>query len=338
MESRGSIIHEQIGRFLVAFSSLREKCGGTPSRLRWLAAESESTATLLLDAYEAAQTLDLSLRRQSKKYLVAPPRDFLGALKDWRDRWEPLVSSLTAPAREKRASELVELISNAVKTGEDADKLFDEHYEKASPYEPFDPSKDNAAECIENALYTALDFAGANSDLIFDGDNPLFDKCERGLGAWTYLESVVGINFDEVIKRWGALDLVAIPKHVSDAHGLTESGSMFDLLREAHIAFAMGANMAAVALCRALLERVLVRNYGCEAESLKDVVAIAEQKHPHIRRLQLDRLRAQANEVLHARTGKYSLGHEDILRFLRDLKILIERAPSQSPPPESRST
>jgi len=327
MESGELHIHGEIEQFLTLFGSLREKCRGVPTRLGWLAAESATTARLLSDVYDAAQTLDLSLKRHSK-YLVAPPRDFLGALKEWRDRWESLVSRLTAPARERRAAEIVGLIRDAAKGGGHSNQLFDEYYEKANPYHPFDPSRDNAVANIESALETALDFAGASSEVILDDDNSLFQKCEKGWGAWIYLANVVGIDFDKVIKRWVALDMVVIPKHVSDAHGLTEPGSMFDLLRQAQIAFMVGANMAALALCRALMELVLLRNYGCEPGRLKDVVAIAGQKYPHVRPLRLDQLRAQANEVLHAKTGKFSLGDDDILRFLCDLKVLIERAPT----------
>lgn len=113
------------------------------------------------------------------------------------------------------------------------------------------------------------------------------------------------------------------------AHGLSEFASIFDLMKEAHLAFAVGCKLAALALSRAVLERVLRRNYECNERELGDVIVLAERKYPQIAHLHLDDLRRKANDVLHEKSRSAEVDDKDIERFFERIRTLIQNAPKK---------
>lgn len=308
-------------QFLVLFQNLKTRCNSAPGQLNWLAKNDASVAALALQVFEAAQAVRRKLASTSQKYLIGSPRDFLGSVRDWSERWEAIAFNVTATAREEFVRTLEEQLERAINDGLDVDALFDAKYERSNAFDPFDPITDDPIQCIESAIETAMDVAGEFQD-------PSFERQEKAWGAWIYLRMIIGLDFKEIVERWNSLSVIEIPKHVSDTHGASETHSIYELLREAHLTFSIGGGLATLALCRAIMERILVRNYGCEAESLKDVIAIAEHRFPQVRMLQLDRLRESANAALHSNRLGVGPKVEQVSRFLETLKQLIERAPA----------
>ena len=76
-----------------------------------------------------------------------------------------------------------------------------------------------------------------------------------------YLERTIGIDISTVFHRWHRMPPFFVPSHVSDKHGLTEKGSLYELLNDAIRAYVAGAPAASIAMCRACLEMVLREHY-----------------------------------------------------------------------------
>jgi hypothetical protein len=77
-----------------------------------------------------------------------------------------------------------------------------------------------------------------------------------------------------------------MPAHVSNEHGLTEKGSLNDLLDDAVRAYVFGAPAAAIAMCRAALEMVLKRHYGQgqwdDVRGLDNLIVLASASDPSL--------------------------------------------------------
>ncbi|MGI3187377.1 hypothetical protein [Nioella aestuarii] len=69
------------------------------------------------------------------------------------------------------------------------------------------------------------------------------------------------ISVEKAFGRWNKVPAVFVLAHVSDRHGVTEKGSLFELLNDAIRAYFARSPAAAIAMCRAALEMVLRENY-----------------------------------------------------------------------------
>jgi hypothetical protein len=156
-------------------------------------------------------------------------------------------------------------------------------------------------------------------------DQEFFQQSNRVVGAWKYLQEVLGFNSKEVWRRWNAAPLVILS--TQDGSEGKDMGPLSDLYHEAVRCFAFGLMGAAMAMCRALLEEVLRRLYDIQGDQLGAVIVMAESRHAHLRKWRLGPLKNAANKILH----DYGMGREVaeeklVLQFLETLKGLIEEA------------
>jgi hypothetical protein len=197
---------------------------------------------------------------------------------------------------------------------------------EADYFDYFDPRYHDGGLWIEEGMEWLREH-GRKAGLINDS--------EITADAYNYLTETIGIEVRDVFKRWESVPVVFMPAHVSNQHGVTEKGSLFDLLDDAVRAFVAGAPAAAIAMCRAALELVLRRHYGRGKWDERDVklgklIDLTSQRYDHVDKGRLDRLSQRANGILHDYVGQRRLSKEDegtILEFLKTLKFLIERAP-----------
>jgi hypothetical protein len=167
----------------------------------------------------------------------------------------------------------------------------------------------------------------------------------EGVEAYDWFTQTAGIDLAKIEERWEKLPRALIPmrRERTAAEGAPEA--LIALLDDATKAYIFGLPAAAIAMCRAVLERVLKEFYLPEEESrnkygkpmmLGELLPLAEKRYEHIRRLGLKSYVAKANEVMH----RYECGRvsedelEAVRQFLETTKTLIEDAPqtpNQSP-------
>jgi hypothetical protein len=162
------------------------------------------------------------------------------------------------------------------------------------------------------------------------------NRCRLALDAYDYLIETIGLNVQEVFRRWRKLPVVFMPAHVANRYGTNDKGSLLHLLDDAVRAYVFGAPAAAIAMCRAALEMVLKRHYGhgqWEDKPLDDLIVLASYRYSKlVQKEKIDPFRKLANGILHKYDHVNRLSEEDertVLNFFRTLKYLIQRAPER---------
>jgi len=202
----------------------------------------------------------------------------------------------------------------------------------------FDPVKHHGGSAIKQLISLAETEEGTRRDEVEldDWSERYANTWKMGIQAFEYLEGTIGLDIDRVFDRWNQVPSIFVPKHVSDRHGLTEKGSLYELLNDAIRAFVAGAPAASVAMCRAAMEMVLrdhyLRGSSDDNSNLHDVIDLAVARYDFLSAKKLHSLRRDANRILHAYNSAAPLSEEDerkLLSFLKDLKFYIERAPDR---------
>ena len=201
----------------------------------------------------------------------------------------------------------------------------------------FDPKKHDGGPAIDSLMYLARerrDYYQSMPD--FDSDQEwMANAWNISIEAFEFLESNIGLNLSSVFDRWNKVPTFFIPKHLSNHHGQTEKGSLYQLLNDAIRAYVAGAPAASVAMCRAALEMVLRDHYlklsQEDNSNLHDVINLAVARYNFLTAKKLHDMRKQANRILHNYADSASVSREDekqLITFFKDLKFYIEKAPS----------
>jgi hypothetical protein len=156
------------------------------------------------------------------------------------------------------------------------------------------------------------------------------------VGAINYLSDTIGLDLDDIFRRWKSVPITFMPTHISNKYGHGEKGSLYDLIDDAVRAYVCDAPAAAIAMCRAALEMVLKNHYGkgqWEDDRLRlgEIIVLASQKFDFIHEGRLRRLTRNANQILHDYSKRNRMSEQDertILEFMKTVKYLIQRAPA----------
>ena len=193
----------------------------------------------------------------------------------------------------------------------------------------FDPRKHDGAYLLQALISYLRDIIERNEEFT--------NEIRVSLGAHDYLTETIGLNLEDIFRRWQSVPITFMPAHVSNKYGATEKGSLNDLINDAVRAYVCGAPAAAITTCRAALEEVLRRHYGKgewdDSRKLKlgVIIVLASQKFDFIQEKRLGKLVKSANEILHNYSNRNRMSKEDeltILEFLKTVKFLIQRAPN----------
>jgi len=155
-----------------------------------------------------------------------------------------------------------------------------------------------------------------------------------GIEAFEFLENTIGFDTISVFERWAKVPPLFIPSHVSNKYGLTEKGSLFELLNDAIRAYIAGAPAASIAMCRAGLEMMLrdhyLRGKATTKDKLAPMIELAALKYDFMSKTKMNNLARDANRIMHDYAGVQKLDAKDetrLLSHLKDLKFYIEKAP-----------
>ena len=181
-----------------------------------------------------------------------------------------------------------------------------------------------------------------------DDANFMANLFKIALDAFDFLTLTIGIDINDIFRRWREIPPIFVPPAVSNKHG-DEKGSLNDLLDNAVRAYVCGAPAAAIAMCRATLEMVLKlhflpddhlkhekngnlkRNARGELleEGLSGLIVMAEKRYNTIKSLNLKELRDAGDQFLHRYHSKVPLSRADekaIIQYMVTLKTLIQIA------------
>jgi uncharacterized protein with HEPN domain len=203
----------------------------------------------------------------------------------------------------------------------------------------FHPDRDSLADMIE-----ALEILCRYDIHCIDRDDEHYERMADGL-AW--LRIAVGLDFSDLQARWNEIDLIPVEKHVSDKY-LDNPRGVFACLDQIRLAYIVGADLAAIAMCRTTAELLIRRHYASDIPDADDsektglTSLISQvQARPKLEFLRkpiplIDKVQ-YANKILHARMLGGNVqeirGHDQLLvrSWLKLLEQMIEEAPPGSP-------
>ena len=102
---------------------------------------------------------------------------------------------------------------------------------------------------------------------------------------------------------------------------------LIELYNEAAKCYIFGLNVAAVAMCRALLEYILIQYYKIEEDNLKRIISSAEKRYNRLKKLNLDKLRSEGNDVMHKYETREYLEESAVIEYLSTIRELVHMIP-----------
>ena len=111
----------------------------------------------------------------------------------------------------------------------------------------FDPDQDDLGDVFDDVWHYA------SRDKEFHG---------HWAEALDWLDETVGLDFSDLQARWKDVPDIAVPEHVSDKYGPDEPRGLFGYLDQIRLAYIVGADLAAIALCRVATELLIRYHYA----------------------------------------------------------------------------
>jgi len=312
-------MRNHIEKFLVLFNRLKAELNYSLKNLKWLPNEKPEIAELCYQLADTHSLLSRIMANRSEKFLIVPPV-LKKSLDDYGRNYKSKVEEAAKPLRIKYEKELKDLIqkleNDAKEKGQSSEEFWDQ-FVKSMPYtmgSSFNPVEDDAASLLD-------DIFGAIHDIV---DNDLFPEVftDKQMGALNYFERVIGIDFHEINKRWGKAPSLFISEKISK-----RTDKLVELYHEAVKSYIFGLNVSATAMCRALLEHILINYYGMPKDDLYKVVALAEKKFKRLKSLNLYKLRKDGNEVMHEYEVKSRIEVDAVVGYLLTIRALVDFIP-----------
>ncbi len=319
-------------QFVTRFHELKARTKGNPRNLAWLCQNDDALASLASELNSLATSIARLAATRSERFFPQSSPEFIVAYREYQSDYADAVEPVAA----KKDKEFLSAFERYFQEDpESVRKIFEEMGFDLDAPSDFDALDDDPVSSFAEMLFLADSFAESMRD----------DQIHKALGAWRFFVGTIGIDLAAIYQRWKATPVTFVPKHVSDRHGLTEPGSVYETLRQAHRAYVFGCERAAMALCRALMELVLKKHWGIEEDEaylkakqkndgrdpgLQKIIAIAEARYGAKYKLKKHRLLQQkelADGVLHAKGPSQKVSGDEISQFLETVRYLIENAP-----------
>ncbi|MCV0394348.1 MAG: DUF4145 domain-containing protein [Rhizobiaceae bacterium] len=311
--------------FLLRFSALREATKYEPRRLLHFYSQSANIkeASDALFWFMVRTQLEWRIDH-GKRIHVGLPDHFRAHYADFKQHWREAINdvsgirgALNIELPEEYLAKPIERV--APKPTEPPDYGFDVE---------FDPRIHNAGQVMDAGIGYLADKAEDDGN-----DDYIRNLCRIAVEGSDYLASVIGIDFTAASERFRRIPVTIVPGHIAPGNG---PGTLAALLDEAILAYVVGAPNAAIAMCRAVLERLLKVHYGrgeIGDKDLNDLIDFCARNHAWVkgRKKPLHDLRRLANRALHTSSvgSKLSSNDEEILiSAFGNLKFLIEKAPA----------
>jgi hypothetical protein len=275
-------------KFLENFNRLKEYCSGNPDNISEIAEKNDECHTLCVTLYSIASDLRTAEFATARAFSSPTNPIFVKAWREWLLRFEEAVADIAIKQAflEDREVSVPQHLKDELELSWDLAQiqgisilLSIETLLIASQVFP------QVAEKMIRQVY--------GEDMHEPGEISAFE-------AWKNLKEKVGLDPLAAARRRILTPFVLVPRKVSDKVSISHSASLLNLLADAQRAFIFGANNAAVALLRSIMENVLREHYNAEGGRLDELIGSVWNRLPanvHVNKL--DRIRRLANSILH---------------------------------------
>lgn len=307
--------------FTTAFNRVKEWTNGNPDYLPWLAENKSEIRTFAYWAGRLANEIRHEMAANAERHMVVPP-GFQKAWTDFESDYRPQIDAVVDSHNESVVQAFYDAMrAKADATGVDEESLLQEFWKEVESNreqgDSFDPVHDDPAGLISGILDVFCAYA----------DSDPCDENDKAVGAWRFFEETLGINHARIHERWKRIPHLLIPSHASRR----DTRPIVELYNEAARCYMFGNNCAAMVLCRALLEHLFKVHFQVKGEDLSNIIALAEQLYENFnfRKLELQRFRRNANELLHRYEANGAPDDKAVEEFLATIKHLVSHIPKQ---------
>ena len=310
----------KLEKFLVLFTRLKQEVNNTPQNLSWLPQQKPDLQELCykLDAYSSSVQRKLS--QQSDKTLVVPTV-FSDQWQEYLTGYHQLVAKAAVPFKQRRDKEFMEILQQAEEKAKSDGKTTEEFWREFIKDVPvgstFNPLEDDAAQWVDDIFAIIHDIV--DSDLMPE----VFE--DKHIGAFRYFYDTIGIDLRAINRRWGTTPQLFVPDKALSKN-ITP---LIGLYNEAVRCYIFGLNVSATAMCRALLEHILIAHYGIPKKGLKKVIALAEERYKRLKKLNLDDLREAGNRVMHEYERGEHATDPAVVNYLLTIRFLVQNVPGK---------
>ena len=292
--------------FVKHLALLKEKSGNSPHGIEGALGRDPQVAISIRELLVISRAIDWHENHSKSRFIVQAHPEFPKALEDYRKRWQSAWITLKDWEDKKAGRETttacIERMLSELSDNKDSSFVADEPDDW-----DFDPEEHSAATHIEGMA----DYIGDKAD-----DEPFYSRAK---GAWDWLLNTVGVDLGTIEKRWREFPVLILPEHVSNAHGLHEPKSLFSYLTNIRLAYMIGADLAAIAMCRAATEILIRYHYNNDPNTKLTPLVKATQEQrdfAFLKRLNLVQKIEESNTILHFK--------EDIKNAGRNQAIIRE--------------
>jgi hypothetical protein len=177
-------------------------------------------------------------------------------------------------------------------------------------------------------------------------DDPWRGRCAEAL---VWLDQIAGLDFSDLQSRWKDIPKIIVAEHVK--YDTNEPRGLFGYLDQIRLAYIVGADLAAIALCRSTTELLIRYHYASHVPNstvsrrtrltgTNGLIEEAEKKHEFLTNFCLRKKVDDANEVLHqpmtaeTEEGVYSIAARRqnpyrgfVIQWMRVLEEMIAQVP-----------
>lgn len=314
-------MEDEIELFLYRFKKLKSEINNAPKNLSWLAAERTDIQDLCNEIEQNYKAIAKHIETKDSKHTFVPA-PFEDQFNEYKRNYRERVVIAAKPAKEREANNIIESLNSWKQQWLSAGKTeneFWDHFRNELGLNDiglaFDPLKDHPGFLMDSLKDFVRDYAEVDEDELYD----------KAVGAWGFFEKTIGIDFTAIYNRWGKAPKLYIPPHLQSKNTVP----LAELYHEAVKAYTFGNRIASVVMCRALMEHVLQKYYQVEGENLQNIIAFAEVRFPQLKKLNMDKKRRLANDILHEYESRQSdLEDKAIIDFLRTIKYMVQQVPN----------
>jgi hypothetical protein len=308
-----------IEKFIVLFNRLKSELNNSLKNLKWLPNEKPEIVELCFQLDETYRNLNRIFADQPTKYSYVP-NVFQKRWDEYIKYYQEKVGEKAKPLKDKYEREFREVIKQAIEDAKvkgQSPEEFVKEFIDTSPLTigaTFNPVEDDAAALLKEIFDAIHDIVAS------DGFPEIFT--DKQMGALNYFKKVIGINFHDINRRWGNSPNLFISEKIKK-----KTDKLVALYNEAVKSYIFGLNVSSTAMCRALLEHILINYYGIPKDDLVKVVSLAEERFKKLKSLKLHKLRKDGNDVMHEYETKSTIEDTAVVSYLLTIKALVDLIP-----------
>lgn len=311
----------KLEKFLILFKRLKKEVNNTPQNLSWLPQQKPDLRELCFEIDDCSFSVQRKLSQHSDKSLIVPSV-FIDLWQEYITDYQELVTKAATPIKQLKDNEFIEILQKVEKKAKSDGKSTEEFWqdffiENVPVGSTFNPIEDDAAQWVDE-IFAII------HDIVRNGYMPeVFE--DKHIGAFRYFQDTIGIDLRAINKRWGNTPQLFIPEKALSKNIVPLIG----LYNEAVRCYIFRLNVAATAMCRALLEHILITHYGIPKKGLKKTIALAEEQFKKLSEVNMDDLRKAGNRVMHEYERGEHITDNAVLNYLLTLRFMVQNVPDR---------